>query len=86
VALRIVGGLVLVLALAWFAAANGDQTVDVRFGLFTLRGLSVPVVIFGSVIVGMLIMLVAGLRTDASPDSAGRGMGEGRAGAASADD
>jgi uncharacterized integral membrane protein len=72
-AIRILGGLLVILALTWFASANGDQSVDVRLGLFTLRGLSLPVVIFAAVIVGMLIVLAAGLRGDLRTGEAMRG-------------
>jgi len=61
---RILGGALLVTALAWFAYANDGRYVDLRFGLFTLRDVSLPVVIFGSVIVGMLLVIAVSWRTD----------------------
>jgi len=61
---RILGGALVVTALAWFAYANDGRYVDLRFGLFTLRDVSLPVVIFGSVIVGMLLVIAVSWRTD----------------------
>ena len=61
---RILGGVVAVVALGWFAYANGGQTVDVHLGLFTLRGVSLPVVIYGSVIAGMLLVVGVSARSD----------------------
>lgn len=56
---------VVVAGLAFaFAAANGDQQVTVELGLVTLRSVSLPVLVFGSVLVGMLAVFVAGLRAD----------------------
>lgn len=61
---RAAGGLALILILGWFAHAHSSQTVDLRFGLFTLRGVSLAVALYGGVIVGMLLMLAWGLRGD----------------------
>lgn len=47
-----------------FAIANGGQRVRLDFGLFTLRSVSLPLVVFGAVLLGMVIVLVAGLRRD----------------------
>ena len=63
-AIRILGGVVAVGALGWFAYANGGQTVDLHFGLFTLRGVSLPVVVYGSVIAGMLLVIGVSARAD----------------------
>ena len=38
--------------------------MDVRLGLFTLRGVSLPVVIYGAAIIGMLLMVAVSLRND----------------------
>lgn len=62
--LRILGGMVAVVGLGWFAYANGGQTVDLHLGLFTLRGISVPVVVYGSVIAGMLLVVGVSARSD----------------------
>ena len=61
---KVLGGALVVAALAWFAYANSDQSVDIDFGLFTLRGISLPVLVYGSVIVGMLLVVLVGLRSD----------------------
>lgn len=56
---------VLVAGLAFgFAVANGDQQVTVELGLVTLRSVSLPVLVFGAVLVGMLAVFLAGLRAD----------------------
>ncbi len=47
-----------------FAVANGDQQVTVELGLVTLRSVSLPVLVFGAVLVGMLAVFLAGLRAD----------------------
>ncbi|MGD2217757.1 MAG: hypothetical protein PVJ64_13460 [Gemmatimonadales bacterium] len=61
---KIIGGALIVALLAWFAYANSDQSVDIKLGLFTLRGISLPILIYGSVIVGMLVMVAVSLRND----------------------
>jgi uncharacterized integral membrane protein len=62
IAVRGAVGLTIVGALAWFAYANAGQTVNLRFGLFTLRSIPLPFALYGAVVVGMLVMLLAGLR------------------------
>ncbi len=57
-------GITLILVLGWFAHAHSGQSVDLRFGLFTLRGVSLAVALYGAVVVGMLLMLAASLRGD----------------------
>lgn len=47
-----------------FAAANGGQVVRLDFGLFVLRNVSLPMVVFGSALAGMVAVLLAGLRAD----------------------
>lgn len=47
-----------------FAALNGGQRVTLRLGFTTLYRTPLTAVVFGSVILGMLIMLVAGIRAD----------------------
>lgn len=49
---------------AVFAVQNGAETVQLRIGILTLRSVSLPVVVFGAVILGMLLVLLAGLRAD----------------------
>lgn len=56
---------VVVAGLAFgFAVANGGQQVTVELGVVTLRSVSLPVIVFGSVLVGMLAVFLAGLRAD----------------------
>lgn len=55
--------LLVVVALA-FTAANGAERVQVDLGLITLQRVSLPVVVFASVLVGMALCILAGLRTD----------------------
>lgn len=58
-------GVLVVLFLAMgFASLNSGQRVTLRLGVATFYGVPLTVVAFGSVIAGMLIMLVAGIRSD----------------------
>lgn len=60
-----VAGVLLVLALSMaFAALNGGQRVTVRLGFATLYQIPLTAVAFGGLILGMVIMLVAGIRSD----------------------
>jgi uncharacterized integral membrane protein len=64
---RLLGGVgvVAVVALSLgFAALNSGQRVILRLGVATFYGVPLTVVAFGSVILGMLVMLVAGIRSD----------------------
>ena len=49
---------------AGFAVLNGGTRVSVNLGLFTLRSVSLPAVVFTSVVLGMLMVFLAGLRAD----------------------
>ncbi len=49
---------------ALFAVQNGGIRVPIHLGIVTVRSVSLPVVVFTSVIVGMLMVLLAGLRAD----------------------
>ncbi|UCF21263.1 MAG: hypothetical protein JSU87_07745 [Gemmatimonadota bacterium] len=64
IALRLGAALVAVAALVLFAYENASQSVDLSLGVFTLRGLSLPVVLYAAVVIGMAVMLLAGLRSD----------------------
>lgn len=47
-----------------FAYFNSGQRVTLRLGVTTLYGVPLTVVAFGSIITGMVVMLVAGVRSD----------------------
>lgn len=53
----------LVLAMG-FASLNSGQRVTLRLGLVTFYGVPLTVVAFGSLLIGMVVMLVAGIRSD----------------------
>lgn len=58
-------GVVVVLALSMgFAALNGGQRITLRLGFGTIYRVPVTAVAFGSLILGMLIMLIAGIQSD----------------------
>ena len=60
-----VAGILVVLAVsAVFAALNGGQRVTLRLGFATLYRVPVTAVAFGALILGMVVMLVAGLHSD----------------------
>lgn len=60
-----VAGVVLVLSLAMaFASLNGSQRVTVRLGFATFYGVPLTLVVFSGLILGMIIMLVTGIRSD----------------------
>jgi uncharacterized integral membrane protein len=55
----------LALALAMgFASLNSGQRVTLRLGVVTLYGVPLTVIAFASLLVGMVVMLVAGVRSD----------------------
>jgi len=47
-----------------FASLNSGQRVTVRLGFVTFYGVPLTVVAFASLLMGMVVMLVAGLRSD----------------------
>ena len=60
-----VGGVLAALALAMgFATLNSGQRVTLRLGFMTFYGVPLTVVAFGGLLAGMLVMLVAGIRSD----------------------
>ncbi len=59
-----VGILLLLASSLAFAYFNSGHRVTLRLGITTLYGVPLTVVVFGSVIVGMVVMLVAGVRSD----------------------
>lgn len=62
--IRVLNFLVVAGAATAFAAANGDQWVRIELGVVTLSRVSLPVVVFASVLLGMVLVLAAGLRGD----------------------
>lgn len=59
------GGILVALALAMgFASLNSGQRVTLRLGFVTFYGVPLTVVAFASLLGGMLVMLVAGVRSD----------------------
>lgn len=55
--------LVLLLSIA-FAALNGGQRVTLRMGFVTLYRVPLTTIAFGSLILGMVVMLAAGIHSD----------------------
>ena len=47
-----------------FASLNSSHRVTLRLGFVTLPGVPLTVVVFGAVILGMLVMLGAGVQSD----------------------
>lgn len=62
--LGVVGIVALLASSLAFAYFNSGHRVTLRLGFVTLFGVPLTVVVFGSVIVGMVVMLVAGVRSD----------------------
>lgn len=62
--IRVLNFVVAAAVAAAFAIANGGERVTVELGFVTLRSVSLPVVVFGAVLLGMLAVLLAGLRAD----------------------
>lgn len=54
----------IVVASLGFASLNSGQRVTLRLGFATLYGVPLTVIAFGSIIAGMVVMLVAGVRSD----------------------
>ena len=58
-------GVVALIALSLgFAFLNSSQRVTLRLGVVTLYGVPLTAVAFASVIAGMVVMLIAGVRSD----------------------
>jgi hypothetical protein len=62
--LRVLGGLLVVAALVWFAYLNYGRLVDVDFGIFTVRRVSLALVIYAALVGGALFMFLVGMRGD----------------------
>jgi len=58
-------GIVTVLILSMgFASLNAGQRITLKLGFATFYGVPLTVVAFGSLIAGMMVMLIAGIRSD----------------------
>lgn len=62
--LSALGVLVILFLSMGFASLNSGQRVTLRLGLWTFYAVPLTVVAFGSLVVGMIVMLVAGIRSD----------------------
>ena len=49
---------------ALFAVQNGGTRVPLHLGIVTFRSVSVSMIVFTSIVFGMLLVLLAGLRAD----------------------
>jgi len=54
----------VVLLAIFFASQNGAERVTIDLGIVILRGVPITVVAFGGLLVGMLVMLGAGIQSD----------------------
>lgn len=61
---RLLTVLVCAVLASLFTWLNAGQVVTVRLGFVTLRSVSLPAVIFGSILFGMGLVFLAGLRAD----------------------
>jgi hypothetical protein len=61
---RLLTVLVCAVLASLFTWLNAGQVVTVRLGFVTLRSVSLPTVIFGSILFGMGLVFLAGLRAD----------------------
>lgn len=60
-----VAGVLLILTLSMgFAALNAGQLITLRLGFTTLYGVSLSTTVFAALILGMVVMLLVGLRSD----------------------
>ena len=60
-----VGGILAVLVgVLVFARLNGGEVATVHLGFLTLRDVPITFVLFGGLVLGMLVMLLAGLHAD----------------------
>ena len=60
-----VAGVLAALGLAMgFASLNSSQRVTLRLGIATFYGVPLTVIAFSGLLLGMLVMLVAGVRSD----------------------
>lgn len=60
----VLGVLLVLVASMGFAALNGGQRVTLRLGIATLYRVPLTAVAFGALILGMVVMLLAGIHSD----------------------
>lgn len=60
----VIGILLVLVASMGFAALNGGQRVTLRLGIATLYRVPLTAVAFGALILGMVVMLIAGIHSD----------------------
>ncbi len=60
---RVLAFLVVALAAFWFTVANASERVTLDLVLFRVTT-SLPLVFFGAMLIGMLVMIIVGLRAD----------------------
>lgn len=58
------GLLGLLILASGFAALNGDRRVSIDFWVGTLHRVPLTFIVFGSLLLGMLLMLAVGVRSD----------------------
>lgn len=58
------GVLLVLITSMGFAALNGGQRVTLRLGFVTLYQVPLTVIAFGGLILGMVVMLIAGISSD----------------------
>ena len=61
---RLLAGLVLAVFAAVFAWLNGAAQVDLNLGLFRIRSVPLPVIVFGAFLMGMLTLFLASLKAE----------------------
>lgn len=64
IGVRVLAGAAVLFVLGWFAYAHADQAVTLDFGLFRLRRVPLSFALYGSIILGMIIVLGVGFRSD----------------------
>ncbi len=60
----VLGVLLVLVASMGFAALNGGQRVTLRLGVATLYRVPLTAIAFGALILGMVVMLLAGIHSD----------------------
>lgn len=60
----VLGAVALLVLSTIFAARNASRTVTVDLGLAVVQNVPLPVVVFAAVLLGMVVMLAAGVHSD----------------------